>query len=56
MKITDWKKSMSIGNLSIYRNDLIKMGFISEHVDDIGTQYYKLTKLGVKSGLKDFSN
>jgi predicted transcriptional regulator len=56
MKITDWKKSMTIENLSVYHDDLIKMGFVSKHIDDNGTQYYKLTKLGEKSGLKDFSN
>jgi len=49
---TSKKKSMALGNLTMYLIDLIKMGFVSEHTDDKGTQYYKLTELGEKSGLK----
>lgn len=48
------KKSMNLENLAAYVEDLLKMGFVSQYVDEKGNQKYKLTKLGEKSGLKDF--
>ena len=56
MKTKKEEKAISLENLGIYRNDLIKMGFVSEHVDENGNSYFKLTELGKKSGLKEYSN
>ena len=56
MKKLRSKKSMTLGYLTVYLKDFIKMGFVSEHIDDKGNQIYKLTELGEKSGLKDLSN
>jgi len=55
MKRTHGKKSMTLGKLTMYLNDLVKMGLVSEHVDDDGKQFYKLTKLGEMSGLEGWS-
>ena len=46
------KKSMTLGGLTVYLEDLVQMGFVYEHCKD-GKVYYKLTEMGVKSGLKD---
>ncbi len=46
------KKSMTLGGLTVYLGDLVQMGFVSEYNKD-GKLYYKLTGMGVKSGLKD---
>jgi predicted transcriptional regulator len=46
------KESMTLGGLAVYLENLIKMGFVSEYNKD-GKVYYKLTEMGVKSGLKD---
>jgi len=48
------KKSMTLGGLTVYLRDLVQMGFVCEYNKD-GKVYYKLTEMGVKSGLKDFS-
>ena len=48
------KKSMTLGGLTVYLENLVKMGLVSECNKD-GKMYYKLTEMGVKSGLKDFS-
>jgi len=47
---------MTLGDLTMYLEDLIRMGFVSEHMGEEGQLYYKLTDLGVKSGLEDFQN
>jgi predicted transcriptional regulator len=52
METAQTKNSMTLGILSRYLGDLIKMGFVSEHTDSDGNKYYKLTELGEKSGLK----
>ena len=46
MKKLRSKRSMTLGYLTVYLKDLIKMGFVSEHIDDKGNQIYKLTELG----------
>ena len=46
------KKSMTLGGLTVYLKDLVQMGFVCEYNKD-GKVYYKLTEIGVKSGLKD---
>ena len=46
------KKSMTLGGLTVYLRDLVQMGFVCEYNKD-GKVYYKLTEIGVKSGLKD---
>jgi len=56
MKKTITEKSMTIENLKRYLNDLIKMGLVSEHIDESGNQNYKITKLGEKSGLEELPN
>jgi len=48
------KKPMTLGGLTVYLEDLVQMGFLSEYTKD-GKLYYKLTEMGVKSGLKDLS-
>ena len=48
------KKSMTLGGLTVYLEDLVQMGFVSEYNKD-GKRYYKLTEMGVKSGLRDLS-
>ena len=47
------KKSMTLGGLTVYLEDLIQMGFVTEYSKD-EKLHYKLTEIGVKSGLKDF--
>ena len=42
---------MEVGSLSMYLIDLIKMGFVSEHIEGDGTKFYNLTEMGKKSGL-----
>jgi len=44
------KKSMSLEDLSMYIEDLKRMGFVSEYVKN-GQKHYTLTELGLKSGL-----
>lgn len=46
------KKSMTLDDLSMYIKDLHRMGFVTEHVED-DKIHYKLTDLGIKSGLQD---
>ena len=41
---------MSLEDLSMYIEDLIRMGFVSQH-EKGGRKFYKLTPLGKKSGL-----
>ncbi len=48
------KKSMTLGGLTVYLKDLVQMGFVCEYNKD-GKVYYKLTEIGVKSGLKDLT-
>ena len=55
MKKISEKKTMTIGRLTVYLGDLIKMGLVSEQTDDKGKQHYKLTELGEKSGLEGLS-
>ena len=47
---------MSLDTLTMYLDDLIRMGFVSKQEGKDGKPYYKLTELGLKSGLRDFSN
>jgi len=56
MKQTHGKKSMTLGDLTMYLEDLIRMGFVSEHMGEEGKLNYKLTELGIKSGLEDLPN
>ena len=46
------KKSMSLEDLSMYLEDLKKMGFVSEYLKD-GKKYFQLTEMGKKSGLNN---
>jgi predicted transcriptional regulator len=46
------KKSMTLGGLTVYLEDLVQMGFVYEYCKDEKV-YYKLTEMGVKSGLRD---
>ena len=46
------KNSITIEGLSAYLKDLVQMGFVSEFSKN-GKLYYKLTEIGLKSGLKD---
>jgi predicted transcriptional regulator len=46
------KKSMTLGGLTVYLEDLVQMGFVCEYCKDEKV-YYKLTEMGVKSGLRD---
>ena len=48
------KKSMTLGDLTIYLEDLVRMGFVPEYNKD-GKWYYELSDMGVKFGLKDLS-
>ena len=56
MKQTHRKKSMTLGGLTMYLEDLVRMGFVSEQKGKDGKFGYKLTELGIKSGLKDLPN
>jgi len=47
---------MSLGDLTIYLEDLIRMGFVTEHVGKDGQLYYRLTELGKKTGMESLSN
>jgi len=40
----------------MYLKDLVRMGFVFEHVGEDGKLYYELTELGKKSGLGDLPN
>ena len=55
MKKISERKTMTLGKLTMYLGDLIKMGLVSEQIDSNGKQHYKLTELGKKSGLKGLS-
>ena len=44
------RKTMSLEDLSMYIEDLKRMGFVSEYLEN-GKKFYKLTEQGVKSGL-----
>jgi len=44
------KKSMFLEDLSMYIEDLKRMGLIYEHIEN-GKKFYKLTDQGIKSGL-----
>ena len=50
------RESIRLGDLTMYIDDLLKMGFISQQKDEDGKNFYKLTDLGIKSGLKDIQN
>jgi len=41
---------MSLEDLSMYIEDLKRMGFVYEHLEN-GKKLYKLTEQGIKSGL-----
>jgi len=56
MKETHREKPMSLGDLTIYLEDLIRMGFVTEHVGKDGQLYYRLTELGKKTGMESLSN
>ena len=47
------RKSIQLGDLAMYLEDLLKMGFVSEDKNEKGEITYKLTELGRMSGLKD---
>jgi hypothetical protein len=53
MKKIQHKKSMTLGDLTMYLEDLLRMGFVSESMGDDGKLRYKLTELGIKSGLQE---
>jgi predicted transcriptional regulator len=42
---------MTLDGLTIYLEDLIKMGFVSKNYKN-KKAHYKLTQLGIRSGLK----
>ena len=46
------KQSMTLGGLTVYLEDLIQMGLVSKFSKN-GKYHYKLTEMGIKSGLKD---
>ena len=56
MKQTHEKKSMTLGDLTMYLEDLTRMGFVSKNMREDGKLDYNLTELGIKSGLKDLPN
>ena len=41
---------MSIEDLTMYLEDLKRMGFVSEYIKN-DQKYFELTELGIKSGL-----
>ena len=47
---------MTLEDLSLYIDDLMKMGFVTEQKNKEGKTDYKLTELGIKSGLNNFTN
>lgn len=44
---------MSLEDLAMYIKDLHRMGFVSEYVGEDDKPCYKLTELGIKSGLQE---
>jgi predicted transcriptional regulator len=46
------KRPMTLDGLIVYLEDLMKMGFVSKNYKN-EKAYYKLTDLGIRSGLKD---
>ena len=48
------ENKMSIDDLSMYIDDLVRMGFVSENYKD-GKKFFKLTSLGKRSGLVDLT-
>ena len=50
------RKSIQLGDLTMYLEDLLKMGFVCEDKNEKGEIIYKLTELGRMSGLKEISN
>lgn len=50
------RNSIQLANLVMYTEVLLKMGFISQHKNESGKNYYKLTSLGIQSGLKNPQN
>ena len=52
MKTTQTKNPIMLGIISRDLADLIKMGFVSELIDDDGNQYCKLIGFCGNSGLK----
>jgi DNA-binding PadR family transcriptional regulator len=56
MSKTHLKNSIALGDLMMYLKDLVRMGFVFEHVGEDGKLYYELTELGKKSGLGDLPN
>ena len=50
------RKSIQLGDLTMYLEDLLKMGFVIEEKNEKGEIIYKLTELGRMSGLKEISN
>jgi predicted transcriptional regulator len=46
------KRPMTLDGLTVYLEDLMKMGFVSKYYKNKKV-YYKLTDLGLRSGLKD---
>ena len=53
MKKINGKNSMTLEELASYLDDLIRMGFVSEHFDEDGKKYHKLTDMGKRSGLEE---
>ena len=49
------RKSIQLGDLTMYLEDLLKMGFVYECKNEKGKTIYKLTELGRMSGLKEIS-
>jgi DNA-binding HxlR family transcriptional regulator len=56
MKKEYGKKSMSLGDLTMYLEDLVRMGFVHRQINEDGKLKYKLTELGQKSGLEEQPN
>ena len=54
MKV-NYKRSMSLGDLIMYLEDLFRMGLVSKQQSEDGKLNYKLTELGEKSGLEDLT-
>ena len=50
------RKSIQLGDLTMYFEDLLKMGFVSEDKNEKGEVIYKLTELGKMLGLKEISD
>ena len=56
MKQTHRKKSINLETLTMYLEDLIRMGFVTAHMGKDGVLDYKLTDIGIKSGLTSLPN